>query len=313
MPVRQWRFVPGIVAGRKEETTVERIVVHFLVVSWAALPILWRAAPAPAEAQETPAPAVSYQHIQGIQYGSGDPFQTVDLYLPDSARRRSTAVFVLNHGSGNKLPFVQRFAERGYPVLFVNVRRREPYPRPVEDAFCALAWAHAHAREYGFDPSRILALGHSGGAVLAAHLGTFDERARYMWGCSSPLPRERWLLGVASIAGIFDYRTEEEFGAPHNAYTPRYFGGTRESVPAAWEEASPITWAGRGDPPFLLVHGTADVMVLPIQSERSAALLRRAGVEVELVLVPGADHNGILCDATFEAVERLLARLASGP
>lgn len=291
---------------------MERTAVNSLAACWAALQLLAVAAPSQADAQETPAPAVSYQHVQGIQYGSGDPFQTVDLYLPDSARRRSTAVFVLNFGSGNKLPFVQRFAERGYPVLFVNVRRREPYPKPVEDAFCALAWAHAHAREYGFDPSRIVALGHSGGAVLAAHLGTFDERTRYLGGCASPSPRERWLLGVASIAGIFDYRTEEEFGAPHNAYTPRYFGGTRESVPAVWEEASPVTWAGRGDPPFLLVHGTTDVMVLPIQSDRSAALLRRAGVEVELVLVPGADHNGILGDAAFEAVERFLARLAGG-
>ena len=235
--------------------------------------------------------------------------------------RTSTAVggFVdgqflnLNFGSGNKLPFVQRFAERGYRVLFVNVRRREPYPRPAEDAFCALSWGHAHAREYGLDPARIVAVGHSGGAVLAAELGTIDDRARFLRGCGSPLPVERWLLGVVSIAGIFDYRTKEEFGAPHNAYTPRYFGGTREAVPAVWAEASPITWADRNDPPFLLIHGTADVMVLPVQSGRSAVLMRRAGMEVDLVLVPDLDHSGILGDAALEAVERFIALLAARP
>ena len=289
-----------------------RTTARFLVASGAASLFALAAALASARAQEAPASPARYQVMQGVSYGSGDPFQTIDIYLPDSAVRRSTAVFVLNHGSGNKLPFVRRFAERGYPVLFVNVRRREPYPRPVEDAFCALAWAHAHAGSYGFDPGRIVALGHSGGAVLAAHLGTFDDRARYLGGCASPLPRERWLLGVVSIAGVFDYRTEEEFGELHNAYTPRYFGGTKEDVPAAWAEASPITWAGAGDAPFLLVHGTADVMVLPVQSERSAALMRRAGVAVELVLIPGLDHNAILGDAAFEAAERFIARLGGG-
>jgi len=274
--------------------------------------LLVAAALVPLAAQENRASPVHYELIRGVPYGSADTMQTVDVYLPDSAVRRPTAVFVLNHGSGNKLPFVRRFAERGYPVLFVNVRRRAPYPTPVEDAFCALAWAHARAASYGFDPGRIVSLGHSGGAVLAAHLGTFDERARYVRDCASPLPRERWLLGVVSIAGIFDYRTEEEFGAPHNAYTPRYFGGTREQVPEAWREASPITWAGGGDAPFLLIHGTADVMVLPVQSERSTGLMRRAGVDVELLLVPGLDHNGILGDAAFEAAERFIARLGGG-
>jgi acetyl esterase/lipase len=253
---------------------------------------------------------VSYELIQGVEYGPDASFQTVDLYLPDPARRRSTTLFIVNHGSGDKLPWARRFAERGYPVLFVNVRRREPYPEPVEDAFCALSWAHAQAGSYGFDPGRILALGHSGGAVLAAHLGTVDDRARYMEGCASPLPQERWLLGVASISGIFDYRTEEEFGSPHNAYTPRYFGGSKEGVPDVWREASPITWAGSGDPPFLLVHGTADEMVLPVQSERSAALLGQAGVEADLVLVPGADHDSILGETAFEAVESFIGRLS---
>ncbi len=79
--------------------------------------------------------------------------------------------------------------ERGYPVLFLKVRGGEAYPEPVNDAFRALAWAHAQAERTGFDPGRILALGHSGGAVLAAHLGTVDHRFPYLVGCASPTCR----------------------------------------------------------------------------------------------------------------------------
>jgi len=253
--------------------------------------------------------AVSYEIIRAVPYGAADTSQTVTIYVPDAAGRRSTSIFVVKYGSGDKIPLVQRFAAKGYPVFFANVRRRGVYPQPVEDAFCALAWVHTHAADYGADPNRIVALGHSGGAVLAAHLGTVDDRDRYLRDCSHRSTTGTWLLGVVSIAGIFDYRTEEEFGPLHNAYTPRYFGGTKEVVPAVWEEASPITWVDGSEPPFLVVHGTDDVMVLPRQSERSVSLLRDAGVDVELVLIPGVDHTRVLGEETYEAVDAFIARL----
>jgi dipeptidyl aminopeptidase/acylaminoacyl peptidase len=43
-------------------------------------------------------------------------------------------------------------------------------------------------------------------------------------------------------------------------------------------------------PSILLIHGTADESVLPEQSQRFADLYRKAGGEVELVLIPKAPH-----------------------
>jgi acetyl esterase/lipase len=269
------------------------------------------ASPNEARAQ-TPA-STSYDVVSDVPYNTLDAAQTLTVYAPPEERRRSVAVFVLNHGSGDKGPIVHRLAERGHPVFFVNVRARDGYPRPVEDAFCALAWLHANAGEYGVDPRRIVALGHSGGAVLAAHLGTVGALPRYLGECPHPIPAEQWLLGVVSIAGIFDYRTEEEFGASHNAYTPRYFGGSKLEVPELWEEASPITWLDGNEPPFLVVHGTADTMVRLSQSERSVSILRNAGVEVQFVSVPGADHDTILGEEAFAAIEAFLDRLSESP
>ena len=39
----------------------------------------------------------------------------------------------------------------------------------------ALAWTHAHAAEYGGDPSRVFVMGHSAGAQLAALVCTDDR------------------------------------------------------------------------------------------------------------------------------------------
>ena len=264
-------------------------------------------------AQSTPLVPPRYSVVEDIPYGPGGPDQTLDLYLPDASGRQRATLIVLNSGSGNKGPLVQWFAERGYPVLFVNVRKRDPYPQPVRDAFCAVAWAHEKVASYGLDPHSLVALGHSGGAVLAAHLGTVDDPGLYLEGCAYPVPEAPWLRAVVTISGVFDYRTEEEFAQAHNAYTPRYFGGTRAERPSVWAEASPISWVDGSEPPFLIVHGSADVMVRPIQSERSATILRTAGADVEYDAVTGADHYTILSPATFELVDRFLRRILPTP
>jgi acetyl esterase/lipase/sugar lactone lactonase YvrE len=263
-------------------------------------------------ARVEPKPAAGVKVAEAIQYGAGDPGQIFDLYGPEGSPRRRATLLVLNHGSGDKLPLVRWLSGRGYAVLFVNVRSGAAYPEPVRDAFCAVAWVHAHGTEFGLDASRLVAVGHSGGAVLAAHLGTVDDLRRYLKGCPHPEPTGEWLQGVVSVAGLFDYRTEEDYGAPHNAYTPRYFGGTKDEVPEVWAEASPGTWIDGTEPPFLLLHGTSDVMVRPAQSERSSEALRRAGVDVTYLTISGADHNGVLCPEAFRAIEVFVENLMAG-
>lgn len=67
------------------------------------------------------------------------------------------------------------------------------------------------------------------------------------------------------------------------------------AVPACPEkaaEASPISWVSPDDPPFHVVHGTADCTVPPLQSETLHAALVAAGVDSSLTLVPGGGHGG---------------------
>ena len=56
-------------------------------------------------------------------------------------------------------------------------------------------------------------------------------------------------------------------------------------------EANPITYVDRDDPPFLVLHGTNDLLVPHHQSELLLDALRAACVDATFVSVPGGDHG----------------------
>jgi acetyl esterase/lipase len=53
-------------------------------------------------------------------------------------------------------------------VIAGRVGPEDPHPALIEDAYAGLAWTAEHAEELGFDPSRLLLYGKSGGGGLAA-------------------------------------------------------------------------------------------------------------------------------------------------
>jgi len=78
---------------------------------------------------------------------------------------------------------------------------------------------------------------------------------------------------------------------------------------------SPVSHVTGDAPPFLLIHGEADKLVPPEQSNRLAAALRAAGTDVTLITVPGADHVFAGTDPHPQAeaaIAFLLDRLSCG-
>jgi len=68
---------------------------------------------------------------------------------------------------------------------------------------------------------------------------------------------------------------------------PRVFG----DAPGVLARASPVTYASRGAPPFLIVHGEADDVVPLSQSRELYDRLQSAGVDATLVVVKHAGHD----------------------
>ena len=89
-----------------------------------------------------------------------------------------------------------------------------------------------------------------------------------------------------------------------------FLGGTPEQVRAVYLDASPVQHVSKDTPPALLLHGTADPLVLIEQAEVFAAALEKAGASVELVRMEGAGHGdfGKEPDKVFARVTAFLQK-----
>jgi dipeptidyl aminopeptidase/acylaminoacyl peptidase len=72
--------------------------------------------------------------------------------------------------------------------------------------------------------------------------------------------------------------------------------------------ANPITYVTPDDPPFLIMHGDQDTTVPSSQSALLHDALKKAGVDVQLEIIPGAGHgfNVGLNTRVFDFFERVL-------
>ncbi len=257
----------------------------------------------------TPRPtAIPFEVVRDIPYiPGGDPEKTLSIYLPIEESRKHLTLLV---SDGESIPaFVDYFAGLGYAIISFS-SQSDSYRQEIQNAFCALAWTYANAGMYGFEPEAIVTAGGSMFGGNAAILGLVDDPDPFLTGCPHSLPDTSQVLGVVTLAGVFDYSEESDFFTGFINNITDFMGGTPEQVPEAWAEASAITWVHGDAPHFLLLHGTGDVNVDSHQSEKFASALEEAGVDVELVLIPNTDHSGITRNnQAFEAAKAFLESL----
>lgn len=204
---------------------------------------------------------------------------SLDLYRPAASADGPVPVVVFFYGGSwrngerGQYRFVgQRLAESGMLAIVADYRTfpRAVFPGFVEDAAAAVAWARAHAAEYGGDPQRLYVAGHSAGAQIAALVG-LDARYLALHGMK---PRD--LAGVIGLSGPYDF----EIAGYEDVFGPE----------AQWPQAQPIRFVDGDEPPFLLVHGTGDMVVEAKDSQELADKLRSVGGRAELLWLPDAGH-----------------------
>ena len=119
---------------------------------------------------------------------------------------------------------------------------------------------------------------------------------------------------VVDFFGPSDLTLYTETPGIEGAYFVPLLGGRSRDNLELYKRASPIEYVSKDDPPFLIVQGTADLLVPAIHSERLHEKLTAAGVQSELVTVKGKGHGWGGPDAarTIEAAIRFLTSSSRG-
>lgn len=246
-----------------------------------------------------------------LEYGTraDGTLLTLDLCMPpaDVAEGARPAVVSIHGGSwarGDKANVDWRnvclwLASEGFVAASVNYRLvpEVRFPAAIEDVSLAVEWLRApeQAERFGIDPARIGAFGGSAGGNLAALLGLSG---------AGPLDEGSRVAAVAELSGPMGLTADElaaDGASPWllgvvGEYLGCEPGAALDACPQA-TDASPATHIDPSDPPVFIGHAEGEVVPLG-QSQRFAAALQSAGVPVQLVVVPGAEHSiGILDEA----------------
>jgi acetyl esterase/lipase len=231
--------------------------------------------------------------------------QALNLYLPEQAAPPYPTILMI-HGGGfldgslqTLSPLARAFQREGYAVVNITYRLVPDgiYPAPIEDAFCALAWVGANAREYDLDLARLFVLGESAGGYLATRLATEDDPADYLFGCPNTTLGDVRLRGAVVYFPIIDFNADD-FQPIGGALGNALFDGPdalRQPVTderrEQLDDINALNDIDGSEPPFLVIHGTQDSLVPPSQSSLLVDALKAADVPADILFIRDADHG----------------------
>lgn len=223
--------------------------------------------------------------------------QLLDIYSPAGGSGRPVVVWV--HGGGwmrgskNEMHHKPAaFVEKGFVFVAINYRfiPEVDMGTIVRDVANAVAWVHANIGGYGGDPARLLLMGHSAGAQLAA-LVCVDSRYVEALG----VPRTA-IKGCVPVDGDthdvpLQVATATARRKSRNQPAPRWGHPEKFGDLASQREFSAVSHVApnRGIPPFLLLH-VADHPDVTAQAYRLWAALDQAGVPARLFGAENTDH-----------------------
>lgn len=234
------------------------------------------------------------------------------LFVPRTKEKKPAVLYFPGGGftSADHEKFLEMryaLARAGYVVAACEYRAvPNKFPALLEDAKAAVRWMRAHASEFGVDADHIGLLGDSAGGYVVQMAGATNGEKNWDVGDFKEVSSD--VQAVVSIYGISDLTTIGEGIGNENVHASAavtealllngpafkdFAGASVNADPQKAKAASPIGHVDGTEPPFLLMHGSGDKVVSPLQSKKMFEALQNKKVEAEYVLVRGAEHGDL--------------------
>lgn len=257
--------------------------------------------------------------VSGVTYAQvtsrhGNRQLRMTLLIPQAKEPRPAIIYYPGGGftSAEHEKFIEMrmaLAKAGFVVAAAEYRTvPDRFPALVNDAKSAVRFLRAHADELGVDPRYIGVIGDSAGGYVAQMMGTTNGEKRFDVGdfteVSSDVQAAVTIYGISNLMNIgegYSDKIQEIHASPAVTeallvYGPAFAdfpGASILSDPGKAMDASPMGHVKANMPPFLIMHGSADKLVSPAQSEQLYDALVEKGNQVDYVVVDGAGHGDL--------------------
>lgn len=193
-----------------------------------------------------------------------------------------------------------RLAASGWVILDIRypLSPVATFPDHLIGVKRAIAWAKSEGRRLGVDPDRVVISGGSSGAHLAALAALTPANQALQPGFEDA---DTSVTACVPFYGIYDLliRNPTRYDWPFIAQV--VMKARAADAPELYALGSPIDQVHAEAPPFFVVHGEFDSIVLSAESRHFVAALQQAGVDTRYHEVLGAQHG-------FDAVASLRTR-----
>jgi alpha-L-fucosidase 2 len=213
----------------------------------------------------------------------------LDASIPEGNGPFPAAIIV--HGGGwvrgdkriDVAPLFKPLSDAGIAWFSINYRlAADPvhFGIAIDDVQEAIRFVKNNAREYRIDADRIALIGESAGGQLAA-MAALNSAPGTSVKAVVALYAPTDLVSLIKTSDLVPSSIRESLqGTP--------FEGL---LLARLAQLSPISKVSRDMPPFLLIHGTADLLVPFEQSRAMCGKMQMAGAICDLFRVPGGGHG----------------------
>ena len=295
-----WAF---IAVGALELTIGQVGLALFVLSEVGLLPLMARTVRSSREAGGVTSPLALFRIgsrlPSGVEMTTEVPYAeglTLDIYRRPETTSAAALIYVhpgswMRGRPGRQArPLFHELAASGWVILDIRypLSPAATFPEHLIGVKRAIAWAKSQGLSLGVDPTRVAIAGGSSGAHLASLAALTWDHPDLQPGFEEA---DTSLVACVPHYGIYDLliRNATRYDWP---FIARYvLKAHPDEAPELYRLGSPIDLVRADAPPFLVIHGDFDSIVLVEESRHFVDALKTVGADVRLHEVYGAQHG----------------------